>query len=308
MDNIKVVVVGYGSIGKRHVRNLMALGVCPFVVSAYPEKSDKIKFLKSIDECTDMDFAIICTPTAYHSKDFTLLVNKLKCKSILIEKPITDKLKEAVTIRSIAEKNGVNVFVAYNLRFIRAFELIKEYVKRYKKDIRIVKIHAGQYLPDWRPYKDYRLSYSSHRALGGGVDLDLSHEIDYMLWFFGFPKNVLFATSRKISSLEIDSPDYFKGVYEYEGFIVEIQLDYIRHKDRKLVILGENTNILEVDFILKTIKSMEKNIGAADAFDYEEGYMAEIKEFLGLLDNKHLCTLDESIETMRLLGLENKNV
>ncbi|MCX5781157.1 MAG: Gfo/Idh/MocA family oxidoreductase [Elusimicrobia bacterium] len=305
MINKNVIVIGYGSIGKRHVKNLLSLGIYPYVITAYPEKSDKIKFLGTIDDCKDADCGIICTPTANHLKDFKRLVEKAKCKSVLIEKPITDTIKDAMEIKSIAEKYGVEVFVAYNMRFIKAFELIKECISKYRKNIRMVKIYAGQYLPEWRPYKDYKLSYSSHRALGGGVDLDLSHEIDYMLWVFGFPKRVLCTMRKKISSLEIDSPDYFKGIYEYKGFISDVELDYIRKKDRKLIVLGENSNILDVDFIRKTIRIMEKDLSNSNLFDFEKGYIDEIKEFLGIVKKKNICGLNEAVDTMKLLGLEN---
>jgi len=304
MLNKEIVIIGYGSIGKRHAKNVISLGADPYIITAYPEKSDKMHFVPALDGCKEPYYGIICTPTARHLDDFKSLVEKTNCRNILIEKPLTASLKDALEIKMVAEKNNANVYVAYNMRFIKAFELAKQCIDAHHNEFRIIKINAGQYLPEWRPYKDYRQSYSSHRSLGGGVDLDLSHEIDYLVWLLGMPKNILFRFNKKISALDIDSPDYFKGIYEYPGFLVDVELDYIRKKSRKLRILGENTDILSVDFINKTIKIMNNDIDAADLFDFEQGYIDELKEFLGLSDRNKLCTIDEAIKVLYLLGLE----
>lgn len=304
MMNKNVIVVGYGSIGKRHVKNLLSLGINPYVITAYPEKSDNIKFISSLDACRESQYGIICTPTSHHFSDFVRLIEKTNCRNILIEKPLTASLKDAQEIKKIADSHNVNVYIAYNMRFIKAFELIKQCIDIHRKEFRLVKIHAGQYLPEWRIYKDYRKSYSAHRDSGGGVDLDLSHEIDYMLWLLGFPKNILFTLNTKISALDIDSPDYFKGIYGYQGFLADVELDYIRKIDRQLLILGENTDILRVDFIKKTMKIMDKDIDGNDLFDFEKGYIDEFKEFLELSGRNKICSIIEAINVLRLLGLE----
>lgn len=306
--NKKVIVIGYGSIGKVHVKNLVSLGITPCVVTSYPETGDDINFVSTLDACGDYDYAIICTETANHLKDFTTIASKTKCKSVLIEKPLASTLEEAVKIKDIASKNNIKVNVAYDMRFLKVFNLVKEAIKKYSEEFRIVKIEVGQFLPEWRPYKSYKESYSSHRNRGGGVDLDLSHEIDYMLWLFGFPKEVIFTFRDNVSKLTIDSPDYFKGIYRYPGFIADVEMDYIRKLSRRLTILGENNNILEVDFIQKTAKLKGKDLTDTDLFNYNDGFLVEVREFLNLNDQKRICSIAEGMEVLKLLKLEKDNV
>ena len=294
----KILVVGYGSIGKRHVNNLLSLGINSYIYDVNINKPGIINSLKNIP---DIQYCIISTPTAYHYQNFIDIISTTKCKNILIEKPIDINLNNAIKILDIASKNNIYVHVAYNLRYLNCFKKIKEVIKKNKNDIRIVKISSGQYLPDWRKNIDYRDNYSAHKNQGGGVDLDLSHEIDYMLWLFGEPVKRIASVRKKISSLEIDSIDYYKGLFDYGNLIIDLELDYIRKRERKLVIIGENKEILNVDFINKifTINGIE--IQEENLFDFDRSYSMELEEFIGLADTKKLCTLKESIKVLKLL-------
>ncbi len=179
----KVLLIGYGSIGKRHAINLKDIGIKPYILTKYPDDLDVI-FLRDIEEIKDVniDFCIIATPTAKHLDDlkrcFTLSNIPRK---ILIEKPLECSYLRGKEIKDIAKKYDINIFIAYNMRFLNVFSVIKKFIKEQKDTIRIVNVVAGQDLREWRPYKDYTKSYSAHRNQGGGVDLDLSHEIDYIL-------------------------------------------------------------------------------------------------------------------------------
>jgi predicted dehydrogenase len=300
----KAVVIGYGSIGKRHVKNLLSLGVDTSVLTAYPDQATGIQFVSSLDQCRDATHGIICTPTSGHDADLRKLLEQTGCRNVLIEKPLSASFPAAEKSRQIARKYSADVCVAYNMRFIKAFDLIADCVAKHSGGIRLVKIHAGQYLPEWRTYKDYRECYSAHRDQGGGVDLDLSHEIDYMLWILGAPVKTDLILKKKLSRLDIDSPDYFRGIYEYGSFIADVELDYFRKKDRKLSIIGENTNILSADFINKTLSIFDEHVGETGLFDFENGYVDELREFLGLTVRKKLCGLDEAINVLKYLGLE----
>lgn len=291
----KILVKGYGSIGRRHARNLLKLGYTPYVVTNHPD-SQPCNFIREKEMSKyDIDYAIIATATAAHLKDMLSVARQTNCRRFLIEKPIATNCKDALKIERIASRYKLDISIGYDMRFLNVFKLIKRYIKKHLKSIRIVKITAGQYLPEWRPYKDYRLSYSAHKRQGGGVDLDLSHEIDYMLWCFGVPVHKIFTLRDKISALEIDSCDYFKGIYKYKNFLVDLELDYIRKNERKLSILGENKNILEVDFIHKTIKINGNPVPSDNLFDYANGFVEEIKEFLGIITRKRIATLKDGL-------------
>ncbi|HPZ07433.1 MAG TPA: Gfo/Idh/MocA family oxidoreductase [Candidatus Eremiobacteraeota bacterium] len=299
----EILLSGYGSIGKRHAKNLLAIGFFPYVLTNYSDDNKNIKFIKRIEECSDIDYGIIATPTAFHMSDFVKLKER-GCKNVLIEKPVENKLGKALEIKKIAEISRINVYVGYNMRFLRVFEAIKDTIDKYFDKIRIVKITAGQYLPEWRPYKDYRKSYSAIREQGGGVDLDLSHETDYMNWLYGLPVNIDYTYRANLSSLEINSPDYFKGIYRYKTFLVDLELDYIRKKERSIKIIGENVNILYADFINRKLIINDNVIDDTNLFDFEKCYIDEMKEFLNLEKRDKIATLDDGIKALELLNME----
>lgn len=298
----KVLVIGYGSIGRQHVNNLISLGCKPYVLTSYPEENPHIKFITSLKECEDIEYSLICSPTSRHLDDFINITENFSCKRVFIEKPV-DALKEkALIIKQIAYKLDIDVFIGYDMRFLGVFEIIKEFIKNHRSLIRLVEIKVGQYLPEWRPYKDYRKSYSSIRALGGGVDLDLSHEIDYMIWLFGIPDSKLFNMTDKISNLEIDSPDYFKGIYKYSTFLVDVELDYIRSLERKMRIIGENKILLDVNFIGKSLKVLDEYYSDPTLFDFKSCLVEEMKEFLNMDFLRNLANLDDGIKVFDFLN------
>ena len=296
----KVLVVGYGSIGKKHSQNLLDLGCRPIVLTKYPDNIESIKFIDNIDDCTDVEYCIIATETANHHIDFKKVANSTECKKFLLEKPVDSNLENANKIFTTAIRKNINVYVAYDMRFINVFEKIKAFLKRELVDIRLVKIIAGQYLPEWRPTRDYRLSYSAKKNMGGGVDLDLSHEIDYMLWLFGYPMKTLLSYKKKISDLEIDAPDYFKGLYEYPRFIIDVEIDYFRKRERSMRFIGENNELLFLDFINKRIFIHGNEIKKANLFN-NNTYIEELKEFLDLKPHKNISSIEEGIKVLEVI-------
>lgn len=290
----QVLVIGYGSIGKRHVRNLLELGIIPYVLTKYPDKAN-VNFIKDLAVIKNrkIEYCIISSPTARHLSDFKdcLSLKTDKIKNILIEKPLEASFFKAKEIKNIAVKYDFNVFVSYNLRFIRRFDIIKKFIKKYKNTIKIVEVTAGQDLREWRPGKDIKNSYSAYRDSGGGVDMDLSHEIDYVLWLFGkeFGNKMMYRSN--ISGLKIESPDIFKLILDYKKFIVDITLDYIRKpKERYLKILCDTGNNLYYDFV------KDKN-------SINDSYKSMLRAFLGVdKGNKaKLCSLEAGLDVLKVL-------
>jgi predicted dehydrogenase len=295
-----VLIVGYGSIGKRHARNLLAMGIKPLVLTHYPDGNDACFFSNLANIPREVEYGVIASPTVRHHADFEALCRH-GCRKILIEKPVAIDVSWAESIKELATHYGVTAYCAYNLRFMKVFDRIREVVEQHKTDIRLVDIVSGQYLPEWRPYRDYRDSYSAHRDQGGGVDLDISHEIDYMSWIFGPPLKIELAIKDKISSLDIDSPDCFMGIYRYSAFFVRVQLDYIRKKERTLRIIGEHSNIIDVDFINCRMFIYDKVEPPEAYFDIDKSYEKELHAFLWNSDSEHLASLDEGIDVLNLL-------
>ncbi len=319
---MNALIIGYGSIGKRHVDNLLKLRQIDQIIVCsnhhdsfqnHPEKK-KLKLVRSLEELSPMmsngrqfDFAIIANETYKHIETANILANS--GLHLFIEKPLSHSLKKVETLREIAERNKLKVFVAYNFRFLGALQYIKHQLSSgIIGGLYFAEIEVGQYLPSWRPLSDYRESYSARKEQGGGAALDLSHEIDYMRYLFDDPFSWKIMKS-KVSDLEIDSEDLFKGIYRFSsGFLCSVHTDYIRqNKKRKMNIVGSKGSI-KCDFIKKYIK-IQKNSGEislvedAHLFDVDESYRKELNHFIECLekDNTPQITLDDGIEVLKLI-------
>ena len=298
---MNVLVTGNGSIGKKHVNSLIDLGVTPIVYTQFPDTNQNVQYVKELDGINNVDIAIICSPTFRHLDDFKNITSRINLSKVLIEKPVAISRKEALEIQKISKDQGIKVYVAFDMRFISKLQYVKRKIHQLISEVRLVKISCGQYLPDWRPGVDYRKSYSSFPEKGGGVDLDLTHEIDYMVWLFGSPEKIEYTKLDKVSSLEIRSADYFKGIYRYNNFIIDVELDYFRKLDRKLIIFGENRDLLALDFIRDTLTIGDEKI-ITSGNDIKNSLWAELQEFLHDENPSNLCNLDESMEVIRLIN------
>jgi len=297
----EVLLIGYGSAGKRHVRNLLDLGITPYVLTRYPDKTTAV-FLNDIHLIQDknIEYCIISSPTGRHLDDLKNCLKHLsKLKNVLIEKPLECSYSRGKRLKEVARRHKLEVSIAYNLRFIKAFNLIAKFLKEKKKKINIVEVVAGQDLREWRSNRDIRQSYSAHRELGGGVDLDLSHEIDYILWLFGYKFKQRLMYRNKISNLNINSPDIFKLVLDYGRFVVDITLDYIRKpKERHLRVICDNGENLQHNFVTGTLKRNGKVILNND--DIDKSYKKMLRAFLGTT-KANLCSLKEGLNILKVL-------
>lgn len=326
---MNVLVVGYGSIGKRHVDNLSRFDAVEHIIvftKIRPEKTDqhksrKIEFVDSFGrsltdsakiEFMSIDFAVIANETFKHMDTAILLAEQ--GINLFIEKPLSHNLEKVVPLKEIAERKKIMLFVAYNLRFLGAMSFIKKQItKKTIGDLYFSKIEVGQHLPIWKPARDYRNSYSARKDQGGGVALDLSHEIDYMRYLFGDPCRWMCAKS-KVSKLDIDSEDLFEGIYEYDnGFICNTHMDYLQiDKKRNIRIIGSN-GVIECDFIKKYIKIFtdgndERVIEDQTLFDVNKTYVDELTSYIESLEgNKEpLINLNDGVQALRLI--EDQNV
>ena len=284
----------------------MGVGIKPYILTKYPDNLNAM-FFKDITEIKNeiFDYCIISSPTARHLDDLKkCLTLPNKPKKILIEKPLESLYLRGKEIKDTAEEYGLSIFIAYNLRFLDAFNIINKFIKEQKNLIRIVEVIAGQDLKEWRSYKDYTKSYSAHREQGGGVDLDLSHEIDYTLWLFGsnFKDKIIYRD--KISNLKINSPDIFKLILDYNTFIVDITLDYIRKpKERYIKMTCENGKNLYFNFITNTLKIDGETMVMTD--NIEQSHKKMVKAFLDINKENEdkLCSVEEGLNILKILDV-----
>ena len=241
----RVLIVGYGSIGQRHIR--LARGLLPDADIRVlrhqpncesPELSNGI--YSNIDEAINFapQIAVIANPTSHHVPIAQALIER--GVHLLIEKPVSNELVGITKLLQTQKVQKTVILVGYNLRYLPSLQHFRALLGAgIVGKVISVRCESGQYLPSWRPGSDYRHGVSANRELGGGVLLELSHEIDYLRWIFGEVSWVR-ATLSHQSSLELDVEDTvhmiigFSSLYESNQLIGSLNLDFIRHDTTRL--------------------------------------------------------------------------
>ena len=210
---MNILVVGAGSIGKRHLKNLIQIGIDTsnlIVVETRDDRRAEVQSLgidnifQSIDDATlkhKIDEAIICSPTSLHIEQAIELANKNI--HLMIEKPLSRDLQDIDQLKNIVEENNLAVLMAYIFRFSPLTKKVKEILEKNTIGrVLYVRGEFSEYLPDWHPWEDYRSFYMAKKSEGGGSILDQSHIMDLVHYLFGGFETVS-ALNSKISSLEI---------------------------------------------------------------------------------------------------------
>ncbi|MCT7958217.1 Gfo/Idh/MocA family protein [Laspinema palackyanum] len=288
---MKVLVVGYGSIGQRHVILLKELGCKVAVVSR--RSSDCFPCFSNLTNAlTDWqpNYVVIASRTSEHYEDIKVLITNNFNGSVLVEKPLFD------TNIQIPKHNFYRSAVAYNLRFHPLLKKLKKILES-ALNVVTVTIYVGSYLPYWRSKTDYRTSYSAHRQAGGGVLRDLSHELDYVLWLFGSWRR-LTAQGGKFSSLEIDSDDVYSILMETDCCpLVSIHMNYLDKVPRREIFVNTDSHTIHIDLCQNTMKIN----GDEEAISLEKDatYRSEHQVILDLDSNlATLCSFEEARETL----------
>jgi predicted dehydrogenase len=236
------LVIGYGSIGRRHARILTELGHRVVVVSSQKiEYSLQYQTITRAIEIEQPQYIIIANNTSKHYETLVELVQLDYNGVLLVEKPLFHEPLD------LPKNRFQGVYVAYNLRFHPLLQRLYSFLKQQ----RVITVHTyvGQYLPYWRPQSDYRLCYSAHRSDGGGVLRDLSHELDYITWMLGGWKSVV-AMGGKYSQLEIDSDDAFSMMLTTPLCpVVSIHVNYLDRIARRQIVINTNEHTVELDLI-----------------------------------------------------------
>ena len=248
---MKFLIAGYGSIGKRHLKNLISNSNTKIVV--YSKRKDlthlekkNIKVFDSLEKCLaeKPNAGFITNETAYH-----IPVSKKLAKSglnLFIEKPLSNSSKSISELTKIVKNKKLITMMGCNLRFHDCIKKIKTLLDQKKiGKIISVQVECGTYLPDWHPNEDYSKGYSARDDLGGGVVLTCIHEIDYLYWFFGQVQEV-FSITGKFSNLKIQSSDLSAIIMKFQNNIIaEIHLDYFQKPEtRSCKIIGTKGTIV----------------------------------------------------------------
>lgn len=207
----KVLLVGFGSIGKRHLSNIKKLQ--PQLKLAVLRSRCGEEPIVGCDVVSGLEAALafqpkaafICNPSSFHLSIATELAKV--GVHLFIEKPLTNNSEGLEEFIRVVHSAKIRAMVGYNLRFSQSLCALKGLVqcREYGRALHVI-AEVGQYLPDWRPENDYRTTVSARSKMGGGALLELSHELDYLSWIFGEPVKVS-GQLLKVSDLEIDVED-----------------------------------------------------------------------------------------------------
>lgn len=237
----KVLIVGLGSIGKKHlniIKRLLpnaVLGIKRHKENNIVSKSNIKNFLSTIEMLEfQPNISVLTNPAPFHIETALRLVEINS--NIFIEKPLSVTSNQVRDLILICQSKNLILQVGYNLRFSSSLQKFKEIVGNGQLgNLQRIECEAGQYLPDWRPESDYRLGVSARKELGGGVLLELSHEIDYLRWIFGEVNWVSGKLSTE-SDLEINVEDTarfkmgFSAINDLNGLVADVTLDFVRRK------------------------------------------------------------------------------
>ena len=251
----RILIVGLGSIGKRHLR--LARELLPNAdirVLRHQATNEVLEYsngsFSSIEESIDFapQIAVIASPATFHIATAQSLAEA--GVHLLIEKPLSASLSGVTKLLETCEKQGVVSLTGYNLRFLPSLQRYRDLLgENVVGKVLSVRCEIGQYLPSWRPDSDYRHGVSAKREFGGGALLELSHELDYLRWIFGDVEWVKATLSRQ-SSLEIDVEDTahltmgFASAPNGNKLIGTVNLDFIRHDTTRLcTAIGEKGSL-----------------------------------------------------------------
>ena len=316
---MKFLLVGFGSIGRRHMRNLLALGEQDIVVLRSGKSTLPVDELDGFAVEYGMekalahhpDAAIIANPTALHLQA-AIPAARAGCH-LLLEKPISHSLEGLDELRSALQQSGHQVLVGFQFRFHPGLRKIAEWLRDGAVGrVASVRAHWGEYLPSWHPWEDYRKSYSSLPEMGGGVALTLSHPFDYLRWLLGEIVG-LQAMSGTLGGLDLNVEDTVECLLRFQsGTIGSLHLDYIQRPGAHwLEIIGECGTIRWDNSDGAARLSAANPDGSPGAwqvvippqgFERNTLFLDQMSHFLRVIRGEEapICTLDDGEAALRL--------
>jgi len=313
---LKFLIAGLGSIGRRHLRNLVALGERDIHLyrthrstlpnndlTAFPVKTDLAAAL-----ALQPDAVIISNPTACHLK-VALPAAHAGCH-LLMEKPVADRLDAQVNaLQQMVNDRNLQTLVGYQFRFHPVLLQLRELLTTgVLGKVYSFRVHWGEYLPGWHPWEDYRGSYAARKDLGGGVVNTLSHPIDYARWLFG-EVSALYARTGHLSSLELDVEDTVEIILEFmNGTLGSIHLDYYQRPPSHWMEVSceggqirwdNDTGIGQVYYV---DGDRREELTPPLGFERNDLFLDEMRHFIALIKGESLsrCSLSDGIRTLEL--------
>lgn len=294
----RALIIGYGSIGKRHACLLNGIG-CKVAVLSQQNVDGFIRFTDLHSALKDYapEYVVVANETVRHLPTVHALVEAGFCGRLLVEKPLSDQ-PGAWPVAGF-EKAGV----AYNLRFHPILTALRS---RLADDPAVmVSLRCGQHLSEWRPGRDFRQSYSASAASGGGVLRDLSHELDYLLWLMG-PWARITALGGNLGVLNIEADEAWSLLLEMEsGIAATVSLSYLDRPARRDVIVTTRNATLHADMIAGTlsVNGLSEHYPTARDDTYQAMHHAMLSD-----DVATICSIEEGQAVMQLINATERAV
>ena len=312
---MRFLVVGAGSIGSRHGRNLTGLGHRVHVWDVDRDRLREAETLPGIEAATSLDdglaerpdAVLICTPPALHLEPARRAL--AADAHLFVEKPIAHVSDGVPSLIEEARRRARVLAVGFNLRFLPSLRHVKALLES-KRVGRVLAVRAefGAYLPEWRPGRDYRDNYAVHAKLGGGILLDAIHELDYLGWLFG-EVTELFCDTGHWSDLAGDTEDLAEITLRFEsGVLAQVHLDYLQRRyQRNLEVIGD-AGVIVWDFPTHSVAVYEAGSPSGEATRVDDGdpndmYLEEMRHFIRCLEvgEPPLVDGNEALRSIRLV-------
>jgi predicted dehydrogenase len=294
---MRALIVGFGSIGQRHLANLRQIEpdawitvwhqrTEPEATRRMPPGADAVVYSLDAALSESPDAAIIASPAPLHVHAALALADQ--GSHLFVEKPLSDSLEGIDALIDLCHARSVVLMVGYHLRFCRSLQIARD-VLREERIGRLLSLRAevGQYLPEWRPESDYRHGVSARQALGGGVLLELSHELDYVRWLAGDVRSVQ-AQIGHLSNLDVDVEDVAELLLRFSsGAVGSVHLDMVQRPMSRLCKVVGTAGSLTWDGITHNVRVFSAgDVGWTDVHapapvDRNAAFVSELQHFLG---------------------------
>lgn len=298
---MKVLMMGLGSIARKHIASLRAID--PSVELVAWRSSHEGASVEGVTDVYELpmdggfDFAIVSNPTSCHASAIRQLL-ALEIP-LFIEKPLFATLGHEDLLEEIRQR-GLLTYVACNMRFMDTLQYLHDHVSQLR--VNEVNVYCGSYLPSWRPGTNWRSGYSAREELGGGVHRDLIHELDYLYWIFGRPQRTQ-KVLRSVSSLEIGSVDYANYIWEYPSFTASVVLNYFRKDYKRTVEIVADGTTWTADLATGDIIDETGRVLFRSAQEADGDYLAQMRAFVELVRQHAVTSSNDVFEAYEVLKL-----
>lgn len=312
---MKYLIAGFGSIGRRHMRNLLALGEHDIVLYRSKRSTLPEDEIAGYPVETDLQAAlahqpgavIISNPSALHL-DVAIPAAEAGC-AILLEKPISHSLERIAELQAAVRRGGAKVLVGFQFRFHPTLKRAAELLTAGAIGLPMAaRVHWGEYLPNWHPWEDYRQGYAARADLGGGVILTLSHPYDYLRMLLGNADS-LWALTPQRGGLDLPVEDTVEiGLAFRSGAVGSIHLDYVQQPpSHTLEIIGTN-GMLRWDNADGTLSIYQPAAQSwqvetpPPGFERNDLFLDEMRNFIAMArgEAQPACTLDDGIRALEI--------